>query len=99
MDSPVTITVHKGDRVVLIVTNTDELPHGIRIPQLNLVTGTLRQDQQAKLEFGTTATGTFTMECSVPGCAPDHVQMLGQIVLSRIEAELLGRSVRAKPKR
>jgi len=78
---PATITVHKGDHVVLIVTNTDELPHGIVIPQLNLDTGHLTRDQSAKIEFDATATGTFTMRCSVPGCAPDHAQMLGQLVV------------------
>jgi len=79
---PATVTVHKGDRVVLVVTNTDELPHGIAIPQLNLDTGLLRNGQTAKLEFDATATGTFTYECSVPGCAPDHAQMLGQLVVA-----------------
>ena len=79
---PATITVHKGDHIVLIVTNVDEKPHGIGIPQLNLDTGPLREDQQAKLEFDATITGTFTIECSVPGCAPDHAQMLGEIVVT-----------------
>lgn len=79
---PATITVHKGDHIVLVVTNVDELPHGIVIPQLNLDTGALREDQSAKLEFDATTTGTFTMLCSVPGCAPDHARMIGQIVVA-----------------
>ena len=79
---PATITVHKGDHVVLIVTNTDELPHGIAIPQLNLGTGRLRGDQSAKLEFDANTTGTFNIVCSVPGCAPDHAQMIGQLIVA-----------------
>jgi len=78
---PGTVTVHKGDHIVMMVTNTDELPHGIAIPDLNLDTGALRNGQTAKLEFDATTTGTFTMRCSVPGCAPDHAQMLGQLVV------------------
>jgi plastocyanin len=38
---PATVTVHKGNHVVLVVTNTDEVEHGIVIPQLNLNTGAL----------------------------------------------------------
>lgn len=78
---PATVTVHKGDHIVLMVTNTDELPHGIVIPDLDLNTGALNNGQTAKLEFDATSTGTFTMRCSVPGCAPDHAQMLGQLVV------------------
>jgi len=78
---PGTVTVHKGDHIVLMVTNTDELPHGIAIPDLNLDTGALRDSQTARLEFDAIAAGTFTMRCSVPGCAPDHAQMLGQLVV------------------
>jgi len=79
---PATMTVHKGDHVVLIVTNTDELPHGIAIPQLNLDTGRLRGDQSAKIEFDANTTGAFKMVCSVPGCAPDHAQMIGQLIVA-----------------
>lgn len=79
---PATVTVHKGEHIILIVTNTDELPHGIVIPQLNLDTGPLREDQQAKLEFDANTTGTYSILCSVPGCAPDHARMLGQLIVS-----------------
>jgi heme/copper-type cytochrome/quinol oxidase subunit 2 len=78
---PGTVTVHKGDHIVLMVTNNDEHPHGIAIADLNLDTGALTDGQTAKLEFDATSTGTFTMRCSVPGCAPDHAQMLGQLVV------------------
>jgi heme/copper-type cytochrome/quinol oxidase subunit 2 len=79
---PATVTVQKGDHVVLIVTNTDEdAPHGIVIPELDLNTGSLATNQQATLEFDADTAGTFTMYCSVPGCAPDHAQMIGQLVV------------------
>lgn len=79
---PATVTVHKGDHVILIVTNTDELPHGIAIPQLSLDTGPLKENQQMKLEFDANATGTHAIVCSVPGCAPDHAQMIGQLIIA-----------------
>jgi len=79
---PATVTVRKGDHIILIVTNVDELPHGIVIPQLNLDTGPLRENQQAKLEFDANSAGTYSILCSVPRCAPDHAQMLGQVIVS-----------------
>jgi heme/copper-type cytochrome/quinol oxidase subunit 2 len=79
---PATVTAHKSEHIILIVTNTDELPHGIVIPQLNLDTGRLREDQQAMLEFDANIIGTYSILCSVPGCAPDHAQMLGQLIVS-----------------
>ncbi len=78
---PATVTVHKGNHVVLIVTNTDEVEHGIVIPQLNVNTGALEEGEKVKLEFDATNTGTFTMLCSVPDCAADHAQMVGQLVI------------------
>ena len=78
---PATVTVHKGNHVVLVVTNTDEVEHGIVIPQLNLNTGALEGGEKVKLEFDATSTGTFTMLCSVPDCAADHAQMVGQLVV------------------
>jgi len=79
---PGKITVHRGDHVVLTVTNTDpQDTHGITIPDLVLDTGALAPGQGAKLEFNADTTGTFTMRCSVPGCADDHTQMIGQLVV------------------
>lgn len=79
---PVTVTVHKGNHVVLIVTNTDESPHGLMISQMRLDTGPLRANEQAKLEFDANITGTYDFVCSVPGCAPDHAEMVGQLIVT-----------------
>jgi heme/copper-type cytochrome/quinol oxidase subunit 2 len=80
---PGTITVHRGDHIVLTVTNTDqEHTHGITIPDLTLNTGPLTPGQSVKLEFNADTTGTFTMRCSVPGCADDHAQMIGQLIVT-----------------
>jgi heme/copper-type cytochrome/quinol oxidase subunit 2 len=80
---PGTITVHRGDHVVLTVTNKDtDHTHGITIPDLTLNTGPLAPGQSAKLEFNADTAGTFTMRCAVPGCADDHAQMLGQLIVT-----------------
>ena len=80
---PGTITVHRGDHIVLTVTNTDpQDTHGITIPDLALNTDPLAPGQSAKLEFNADTAGTFTMRCSVPGCADDHAQMIGQLVVT-----------------
>ena len=81
---PSTITVHKGDHIVLTVTNTDqEHTHGIIIPDLDQNTGALAPGQTAKLEFNADSAGTFTMRCAVPGCADDHAQMIGQLIVTQ----------------
>jgi heme/copper-type cytochrome/quinol oxidase subunit 2 len=80
---PGTITVRRGDHIVLTVTNTDpQDTHGITIPDLALNTGSLAPGQSTKLEFNADTAGTFTMRCSVPGCADDHAQMIGQLVVT-----------------
>jgi heme/copper-type cytochrome/quinol oxidase subunit 2 len=78
---PGTVTAHKGNHIVLIVTNTDEHVHGLVIPELNLNTGPVNSGQQVELKFDADIAGTFTIFCSVPGCAPDHAQMIGQLVV------------------
>ena len=80
---PGTITVHRGDYIVMTVTNTDPQDvHGITIPDLILNTGPLAPGQSTKLEFNADTAGTFTMLCSVPGCADDHAQMTGQLIVT-----------------
>lgn len=80
---PTTVTVRKGDHVVLIVTNSDDdAIHGVIIPELNLNTGPLSSGQSATLEFDATTTGAFTILCPVPGCAPDHSLMIAQLIVT-----------------
>ena len=80
---PVTISAKRGDHVILMVTNLDEdAIHGIAIPELNLNTGPLGGNQQTKIEFDADTIGTFTILCPVPGCAPDHAQMIAQLVVT-----------------
>jgi heme/copper-type cytochrome/quinol oxidase subunit 2 len=80
---PGTITVQRGDYIVMTVTNTDPQDvHGITIPDLILNIGPLAPGQSTKLEFNADTAGTFTMLCSVPSCADDHAQMIGQLIVT-----------------
>ncbi|MEK6875261.1 MAG: cupredoxin domain-containing protein [Nanoarchaeota archaeon] len=70
--APGTITVNQGDKVKLIINNTDTL-HGIRIPDL-----AVRGDEI--LEFTADKQGEFTWYCANM-CGKDHMQMQGKLLV------------------
>ena len=70
--SPDTISVTKGDKVRLNIDNTD-VPHGIRIPELNL-------QGENSLEFTANQVGQFDWYCLVP-CGSGHMQMKGKLIV------------------
>ncbi|MBS3078735.1 cupredoxin domain-containing protein [Candidatus Pacearchaeota archaeon] len=70
--SPDTITVNKGDKVKIIINNTDVL-HGIRIPDLGL------RDNEI-LEFTANKTGEFTWYCTNM-CGEGHKAMSGKLIV------------------
>lgn len=70
--TPDTITVNKGDKVKIIITNTDTL-HGIRIPDLNIKGNDL-------IEFTADKTGEFTWYCTNM-CGQGHMQMKGKLIV------------------
>jgi cytochrome c oxidase subunit 2 len=76
--SPSTITVHKGDKVVLLVKSADST-HGIAIPDFG-ISQALPPGQQERIEFTADKVGTFAFFCNVP-CGPGHGEMKGQIVV------------------
>ena len=71
--TPNTISINKGDKVKIIVDNTDTL-HGIRIPELNVKGNEI-------LEFTADKTGTFTFFCSVQ-CGEGHSNMKGTLIVN-----------------
>jgi heme/copper-type cytochrome/quinol oxidase subunit 2 len=86
VSDPGTITVQRGDYIVMTVNNTDPQDvQCITIPDLILNTGPLAPGQSTKLEFNADTAGAFTMLCSVPGCAHDHAQMIGQLIVTASE--------------
>ncbi|MEK6859737.1 MAG: cupredoxin domain-containing protein [Nanoarchaeota archaeon] len=70
--SPDIITVNKGDKVKIIINNTDTL-HGIRIPELNL------KGNEA-IEFTAEKTGEFDWYCTNM-CGKGHMEMKGKLIV------------------
>ena len=70
--SPDTITVNKGDKVRILINNTDAL-HGIRIPDLGIKGNEI-------LEFTADKTGEFTWYCTNM-CGGGHMQMQGKLIV------------------
>lgn len=54
-------TVALGDHVNMIVTNEDNLTHGLAVPQFNVDTGPLSPDKSVTLSFVATPVGNYTM--------------------------------------
>ena len=76
---PNTITVDKGDRVVLKVKSID-IDHGLAIPDFN-VNLALVPGAEERVEFIADKTGIFTMFCSVY-CGTGHSEMQGKIIVN-----------------
>ncbi len=76
--APSTITVKKGDRVKITLTNSEGI-HGIAIPDfgVNIQPG---DAQTATAEFTADKTGAFEFRCNIP-CGPGHKEMTGTLVV------------------
>ena len=70
--TPDTITVNRGDKVKIIINNTDTL-HGIRIPELNVKGNEI-------IEFTADKTGEFTWYCANI-CGNEHMKMKGKLIV------------------
>lgn len=69
--SPSTITVKQGQTVKVEFTNTGQIPHDLRIPDLGTGTQTIRPGQTDSFTFTASKSGTFPIQfiCSLPGHA------------------------------
>jgi len=76
--APSTITVKKGDRVKITLTNSEGI-HGLALPDfgVNIQPG---DGGTASAEFTADKTGTFEFRCDVP-CGPGHREMTGTLVV------------------
>ncbi len=70
--TPDTITVNKGDKVRIIINNTDTL-HGIRIPDLGIKGNDI-------LEFTADKSGEFNWYCANM-CGGGHMDMGGKFIV------------------
>ena len=78
--SPSTITVNKGDRVVLNIQNTDTKEHGFSLATFNIIQ-TLPVGQTTTIRFTADQTGEFNFFCSV-FCGTGHGDMRGKIIVN-----------------
>ncbi len=70
--TPNTISINKGDKIKIIINNTDAL-HGIRIPDLNLKGNDF-------IEFTAEKTGEFDWYCANM-CGKGHMEMKGKLIV------------------
>ncbi len=70
--TPNIITVNKGDKIKIIINNTDTL-HGIRIPDLNLKSNDF-------IEFTAEKAGEFDWYCANM-CGKGHMEMKGKLIV------------------
>lgn len=75
---PVEINVKKGEKIKLIVTNTD-IQHGIMIPELIFPP---TQTDFNEVEFTAEQEGSFDFFCTNEICGSGHGRMRGKIVVS-----------------
>jgi len=80
--SPDTITVNKGDKVILNIENLDDgsgTGHGITIPNFG-VSKSFRKGESVTIEFVANKKGTFPFFCSVY-CGSGHGDMKGRLIV------------------
>src|SRR3990172_1923078 len=67
---------------ILKVTNTDpETPHGFALAAFNISVPAIPPGQTQTFRFRASRPGIFHFGCSVAGCATDHADQIGQLVV------------------
>ena len=75
---PSTITVNRGDKVVLSIRSVD-VTHGFALPDFK-INRNLEPGKTVNIEFTADKTGTFTFFCSV-FCGEGHPRMNGSLIV------------------
>ena len=75
---PSTITVNKGDKVIIHITSVD-VDHGFILPDFN-VNVKLKPGETVDAVFIADKTGTFDFHCNVY-CGSGHREMEGQLII------------------
>jgi cytochrome c oxidase subunit 2 len=75
---PASVSVKKGERVVIRLTNTSGV-HSFMSSDLGLNVA-IQAGETKDIEIPTDETGTFSFRCGVP-CGPGHMDMKGSIVV------------------
>lgn len=80
--SPAAIVVNTGDTVILRVTNTDsEDAHGFSLGALNVSVPSISPGDTVTIRFKATRPGIYHFGCTLVGCAADHADQTGQLVV------------------
>lgn len=80
--SPGTIVAHVGDTVLLRVTNTDpDGAHGFALPEANVFVPEIAPGKTISVRFVARQPGIYLFSCGNAGCAPDHADQKGQLVV------------------
>ena len=78
--SPDTITVNKGDTVILHIKSID-VAHGFSFPSgFGGVDAILEPGKTVDVEFIANEKGTFMFACSI-SCGSGHTRMIGQLII------------------
>lgn len=79
---PGTIVANAGDTVILKITNTDpEGAHGFTLPEANVSIPEIAPGQTVTVRFVARRPGIYMFACTKAGCAPDHAEQKGQIIV------------------
>ncbi len=76
---PQTVVVNKGDKVQLIINNTDEMDHGFAIDALG-INKPIKPLETVTIEFTADTAGVFEFYCTAY-CGPGHSEMTGQLIV------------------
>lgn len=74
------ISVNKGDKVIITFTNGGNRFHNFGIPDLNIRTAIIPAGGIETLEFIVDETGEFNFDCSIPGHR--EAGMLGRLIVN-----------------
>lgn len=79
---PPTMVVNVGDTVILKVTNGDpEDAHGFTLAGYNIAASAIDPGQTVSYRFRATRPGVYSFQCNLAGCAQDHADQAGQLVV------------------
>lgn len=63
--SPTSITIEKGEKIVLTFKNIGKFPHNFIVDELGIKSKTINGGEEDSIEFVSEKSGTFAMYCGV----------------------------------
>lgn len=77
---PSTITVNKGDKVIIYLVNKD-LPHGLNLDGFDVHISPAPKGEVRTVEFIADKVGTFFYFCNNPYCGEGHNRQIGKFIV------------------